>query len=480
MTRLDGAQASFAIMAASIVALPFEMVLSILRSQIVLHVGSIGYFFHPALGVAIGAIGLLRGRRLTAWRSSLLAWLAVYAFGVVLSALVNHSLPFYAISFLLLGPLSMALVLVLLLERNDLVDSLLAAFVIGQAVWAACFLVLSVLNASMFAAIYPDIEMKSLGSTVLALRGDETLWRSMLYYKLLGNFNKQANLLVLGLLMAGYLLVRGRVSWLVWLASSVPMAAMLVLMFSRGAFVAVAAASLVLLATGRASRRQTAVAVLLGLLFIGSFATPEWRNYWFNEQSLVQREEMATAALTAAPAFRSDGELAPAAPAVPAAPAERPAPQAPPSDGAAVAQPPESENARRNTGTDVLCQAKRPERSIGFFVFGYGIGNYGPTICRIPAAESHNTFLDAWIHGGLIGAIGYVLLFVVAALEAGRRVWRSRLHDTQALFGLALIMTIAILSLREYALVYLWVQSAGGFVLAVGLGLCATRPQEST
>jgi hypothetical protein len=72
------------------------------------------------------------------------------------------------------------------------------------------------------------------------------------------------------------------------------------------------------------------------------------------------------------------------------------------------------------------------------------------------------------------------LLFVVAALEAGRRVWRSRLHDTQALFGLALIMTIAILSLREYALVYLWVQSAGGFVLAVGLGLCATRPQEST
>jgi|GEM_PF-5998684 hypothetical protein len=464
-------------MAASIVALPFEMVISILRSQIVLHVGSIGYFFHPALGVAIGAIGLLRGRRLTPWRSSLLIWLAVYTFGVVLSALVNHALPFYAVSFLLLGPVLMALVLVLLLERNDLVDSLLAAFVIGQAVWAACFLVLSILNASMFAAIYPDIEMKSLGSTVLALRGDETLWRSMLYYKLLGNFNKQANLLVLGLLMAGYLLVRGRVTWLIWLASSASMAAMLVLMFSRGAFVAIAAASLVLLATGRGSRRQTAVAVLLGLLFMGSFATPEWRNYWFNERSLVQREEMASAALTAAPAFKNDGELAPAVPATPTELAPR---QAPPSEAPPVAAGPESDGDQRNTGTDGLCQAKRPDRSISFFVFGYGIGNYGPTICRIPAAESHNTFLDAWIHGGLIGAIGYVMLFVVAALEAARRVWRSRLHDTQALFGLALIMTIAILSLREYALVYLWVQSAGGFALAVGLALCATRPQEST
>jgi O-antigen ligase len=306
-------------------------------------------------------------------------------------------------------------------------------------------------NLSLLVEIEPAIASMSWGRMLLAGRGEQELWSLMLYYKLLGNFNKQANILVVSLILTAYLYVRGIFTFRMWLFCSIPIAMMTVIMFSRGAFLTLAVVSLGLFATAvwrpdrrRKDRRhseQLIAAIGIGGVVAASFAAPEWRDYWRNISTVEQREEMAVSAFTGTSTFTRSGDLTQA----------------------------------KEVKPQGFCVAKEPDRSALFFLFGYGLGNYGPTICRAPEAESHNAFVDAWIQGGVAGVFGFLGLFVVGAVAGARRLLASRMSDTEALFGLAVLGAITLLCLREYALVYLWIQSSGGFVLGVGLALCSFR-----
>jgi hypothetical protein len=81
-------------------------------------------------------------------------------------------------------------------------------------------------------------------------------------------------------------------------------------------------------------------------------------------------------------------------------------------------------------------------------------------------------FQDSWIQGGVIGAVGYLSIFLIGICQGVRRAIQERASDDVAcLYGLALVLAAAVLAMREYAFVCLWVQSAGGLLLAIGLVL---------
>lgn len=433
-----------------VAALPFEIVLSAVRNQLVLKVGLAGYLFHPAVG-AIAGLLWFRGRTNS---PAVLTWsLVLYGSGLIVSGVVNGSSPFYIGSVMILGPFLMVAV-----QSVDgrLFIQVAKAFVVGQAFWAACFLCFLAWNFSLMIEIEPEISRGSFGTMLLRARGDEDLWSLMLYFKLLGNFNKQANILAVSLILTAYLFVMCHLSRALWLLCTMTMAVMTLAIFSRGAFVVLLLATAGLVAVSywsRQRRRQVAAAIGVCAASLISFTTPEWRDYWRNLSTIEQRKEMAASALDGSNPYLSNGHLASE---------ERAG-----STHASKALP----SQRQTKAAPDLCEAKEPERSLTFFIFGYGLGNYGPTICRAPEAESHNGFVDAWIQGGVLSAIGYAAMFIVAVLVALGRLYRSRLSDADALFGLAIVTCIAVLAQREYALVYLWVQSTGGFLLAIGLAL---------
>jgi hypothetical protein len=428
-------------------AIPFEMIISVARHQLALHIGPFGYLLHPATGIAIGCL-MLRPRLRIKEEKWILWCLAIYAVGLAVSGAVIGSSPFYVISTLALGPLFMALVIVVLTD-DDLATDAIKAFLIGVSVWSAAFFIFYLWNAHAIIDRFPFYTTLPFGQFMMALRSPgEDLWRDLYYFKLLGNFNKQANILTLSLILASYLYVRGAVSLKSWLIFTIPISVMLFLMFSRGAFVALGLFAVGLALTSLISshserRLVSSAAALLVVLF--SFSTAEWRDYWHDKGSIVQRDAMAASVFSGSERFLKSGELA------------------------AV------RNGSGGPKTDEFCEAQEPERSSKMELFGYGLGNYGPTICRGPGAESHNAFIDAWIQGGVLGFVGYVGLFITALVLGIARLFRSRFEDQAALFGLAVVSAVAVLAMREYAFVYLWVQSAGGFLLALGIAMITSK-----
>lgn len=430
-----------------VAAIPFEILISVARHQLALRIGPLGYLLHPAFGIAIGCL-ILQPRLHIRESKWFLALLAIYATGIAISGAINGSLPFYVLSALALGPLFMALVIVVMID-DEIVTDAARAFLIGVSVWSVAFFIFYLWNARIIVGHFPVYWSFPFGKFMMALRSPgEDLWRDLYYFKLLGNFNKQANILSLSLILGAYLYSRGDISFRRWVALILPISVMLFLMFSRGAFVALALFSVALASTsflsGRPVRHLVASAAALVIVLL-SFSTAEWRDYWRDKGSIAQRETMATSAFSGSAKFLKSGELAPVS-----------SGDVPPS-------------------LNELCKAKEPERTVKLSLFGYGVGKYGPTICRGAEAESHNAFVDAWIQGGVIGFIGYAGLFLAALIMGAMRLFRSRFKNDTILFGIAIVGTVAILAMREYALVYLWVQSAGGFLLALGLSLILAR-----
>lgn len=444
-------RAFYALALTCVAALPFEMLISPVRHQLALLVGPIGYLFHPALGAVIGFA--MAGVRIELQkRALLLASLGLYALGLIVSGVFTGSSPFYIVSMVALGPLFMSAVLAFL-GNKKVRDDVFLIFVVSMSVWSLLFIIAAVLTTSFILDTKPAWSSLPIGRLLLAVRNPGGgIADDLLFYKLLGNYNKQSNILAISLILAAYLYVRGRLPAWAWASMSATMSLMLLLMFSRGALCAIGLVGIVLgiIAIFRSDRRDLYVAVPMVAVLAISFSTGDLRGYWKNEGSLLERGIIVSGAFGEnSGAFLSTGEF--------------------------VA----FSDARSPRGEAMFCSRKAPEHSLKFYILGYGLGNFGPTICRLPEAESHNAFVDAWIQGGVIGFIGYVGLFLTAFGIGVVKVLRSRFSDIDALYGLAIICTVALLAMREYTFVYLWMQSAGGFVLALGLSLLnAEKPRE--
>jgi hypothetical protein len=453
--------------------LPFELLVSVARQKLVLAIGPVGFLFHPASGFVLGYLLFMPMRFKT--NLFLMGALALYAAGIVVSGLVTGSPAFYVISTVLLGPAFISFV-VAYADDDLFFLQIISAFVIGMAIWCVIFSVYFLFfTVPIILARHPNFWALPFERLFFALRlPPEALSGDLLYFKILGNYNKQSNILTLTMILANFCFVKGTWSWKVWAATSFPMAVMLLLMFSRGALLVLAliSAALAFAALLRDERRgrQLTAAASMAIIFLASVSTTGFRDYWKGTGSLEQREAIVSGALSASnERFLASGEVAAASSGqgrVTAKGVETPA------SGWT------SSSAEKSTfPTKQECSAASPERGWSFYLLGYGLGNFGPTMCRLPEGESHNAFLDAWIQGGIIGFVGYLGIFVVGLAVGGSRVLRSKLRDLASLYGLLIVFAVAALGMREYAFVYLWVQSAGGFLLAIGLVL-ATAPKQ--
>lgn len=441
-----GAQRAFYTFALiCVAALPFEMLISPVRHKLALLLGPIGYLFHPALGVVIGLA--MAGARVELQKHALFfILLGVYALGLIISGVFTGSPPFYISSMVVLGPLFMSAVL-MFLGNKEIRDDVILVFVVSMSAWSLLFIIAAVVTASFVLSIHPEWSSFPLDRLMMAIRnpGPE-IADSLLFYKLLGNYNKQSNILVISLILAAYLYVRDKLPTWAWVSMSAAMSMMLLLMFSRGALVAIGLVGLVLgiISLFRSDRRSLQVAASMIIALAVSFSTGDLREYWKNDGSLVQREVIVSGAFVGnSKVFLKNGEVA-------------------------------SFSDPRSPEEQVLpCVVEAPERSMKFYLLGYGLGNFGPTICRLPEAESHNAFVDAWIQGGIISFLGFTGLFLVAVGMV--KPWRSWSSNNDVVYGLAIVCAVAVLSMREYTFVYLWMQSAGGFVLALGLSLVSVK-----
>lgn len=448
-----------------VASLPFEMVISVIRHQLVLRVGPIGYLFHPATGFFLSVLvgGLPSRVRNNFW---FVAWLAVYAFGLIISGIVTSSAWFYILSTTLLGPAFMSLVLVTFVDDEFRCEAT-TAFFFGMVLWSVAFLSLYLFTVASTFRLDPDWRQLPLDKLLMAVRapGDDY---DFFMFKISGNFNKQSNLLVITILLASYLLMIGRLSLKVWSVFLLPILFALFLMFSRGAIgvLLLSGIAFAIVSFITTDRRYFLITGSVVALFLASISTPLFRSYWIDTSSLEQREIIAKQAVTgSSDTFLKSGEVA-------AVPNGR---------NAVVVDSNEEVPAididrRKALGPapeDAACVAKSPIKTLFFDIFGYGLGNFGPTICRSAEAESHNAFIDAWMQGGILGFVGYIGLFVAGVFAGVRNIFRSRFKGIEAIFGTAVICATGALALREFAFVYLWVQSSGGFLTAIGLSMAA-------
>lgn len=444
---------------------PFELQFSVVRNKLALAIGPVGLLFHPALFFAVAC--LLRSPMRTVGNRALLIAITLYATGLIVSGILTGSQPFYVISTVALGPVLIA-VMIATIDDEEFLDRIIEAFVAGASLWSLIFAVWFAYTASKIVTIQPEImDGLPLDRLFLWLRLPGALVSDFYYFKLLGNYNKQSNILVISLILSAYLYVKGRWSWRIWVLTTVPMSIMLLVMFSRGALtvLAIVAISLAFTALLHREKRQIAVAAAMAVVILASVSMPELRAYWHNIGSFEQRVAIMSAAASAKSGeFSASGEVVAVQPSQPGGAwiihnATQP-----------TASPP---TMKQSFGIkdDSKCDAISPEPDLKFYLFGYGLGHFGPTVCRQPEGESHNAFMDSWVQGGILGMVGYVAIFLIGIYVGARRLIKTRFADISVLYGLAIVLAVMALALREYAFVYLWVQSAGGFLLAVGLAL---------
>lgn len=343
----------------------------------------------------------------------------------------------------------------------------ITAFFFGMVLWSVAFLSLYLFTVVSTFRLDPDWQRLPLDKLLMAVRAPGDGY-DFFMFKISGNFNKQSNLLVITILLASYLLMIGRLSLRVWSVCLVPILLVLLLMFSRGAIgvLLLSGIAFAIVALITTDRRYFLITCSMIVVFFASISTPLFRNYWTDTSSLEQREIIAKQAVTGdSDTFLKSGEVA-------AVPNGRDAVVIDPK-GEVPAIDIDRRNALGPPPEDTACVAKSPTKTLSFDIFGYGLGNFGPTICRSPEAESHNAFIDAWMQGGVLGLAGYIGLFVTGLFAGVRNIFRSRFKGIEAIFGTAVICATGVLALREFAFVYLWVQSSGGFLTAIGLSMAA-------
>lgn len=449
-------------------ALPFELILtSVFRYKLGPWLGSIAWVVHPAIPLALVCCGVpwwrgLRGDRYRCWW---LALLAIYATGLVLSGWIMGADRRHLLPGLLGGPVLIAVVFGAMRDPA-MRASLLSGWITGMIAWAVLFLFLYRSYFAGLMAQFPDLTSLSWDARVIALRvpGETGLVRGFYFWEFMGNYNKTANLLLLTLLLAGYLHVMGarRAAWL-WWGAVVTVGAMLILVFSRGTLALAGIFGAALVGVGlftwkrerEVARRCLAVALPCLALCGVSFSGPGFRAYWRDSSSFAERMVIVNSV-----GDQTGRETL-----------QR---QAGDASGLRVSwnkgEAKGSASAANPFASPAQSDARITKSAAMHPFWGYGIGRFGPSIGRQPEAETHVAFLDAWVQGGVLGFAGFCGLFLVAGIAFLRTAWRRGL-STPLILSTGLVLVLGCLCLREYALVYLFVQTGGAFLLAAGFGL---------
>jgi O-antigen ligase len=86
---------------------------------------------------------------------------------------------------------------------------------------------------------------------------------------------------------------------------------------------------------------------------------------------------------------------------------------------------------------------------------GYGMENVGTVLTQTIGFNLHNTVLQSWVAGGLLGALGTIALYA-AALGGGWMAARRRYHLSLPLFGVCVCMTVIDLTQPHLYMRFKW------------------------
>lgn len=396
-------------------------------------VGPAYVLFHPfTLLVFAFSMTVVPNFRLSRAEVVRVALLGVCGAGIAISSYFSASDFSLTIKYIYFG-IGSATISTLIFGRCRVDQHMAKFFCFGILIWAT---VLSL--AWIYYFLTTTTYSSRLPEKILSLRapGESIAGQSIFFY-LAGNVNKVANYTLLYMLLLGLARWKGLLgAGTYWLAQLLMMT-LLVVTFSRGAFVTLAILGAGFAATAalrwRAdisqSRRYLVLTSVLLLPVAVSISDGFFWDYWRNLDTVSARIHQATEV------------------------------------GMSV--------------DNLLLGEKAGIAGHQLALLGYGVGNYGLVFFGDPARGTHNLFLDIWTNGGILAALGF-LGFLAVSLWGGLRGLVEGWND-DLLIGVAGIVAIVILAFREYDLAYLYATSIGGLLVGGFSGLAsADSPSASS
>ncbi|MBF6617706.1 MAG: O-antigen ligase family protein [Candidimonas sp.] len=262
----------------------------------------------------------------------------------------------------------------------------------------------------------------SLGQLIVAVRSPGENFPFRIFYPdIVGNWNKAANVIVLGMLIAVYSIAANRrQSGQAHIALSL-LSILLFLSFSRGAMVVITILLIplwyvfILRAEHfKAVKPRLALSIIAAPVLL-SLALPDMRSHWLQLGSMQSRVEQWNRVVAAS----------------------------------------------ASTSSSYLDM-----------VFGGGAGSYGMETSGSAASGTHNLFLDTYLWGGALGLTGLTLLLVAyPGVMFSRTLLSGGQFSVRQITGLLGVVAIFTLGMREFDLSYLHVTAIPAILTGLFIGL---------
>ena len=338
------------------------------------------------------------------------------------------------VSFLVLG-IGGIFIGVFSSSKNDM-SILCKPLAVGAILWASIILLfylwdaVNTLNKLDFMREYTVIQF------ILSFRYPESVvsasGEGLIYPLVVGNWNKASNIFIMLSILIVFGLMNGRKDSFLYFVALTLLALVSFISFSRGGFiVSGVVGGIILFYLYKQSILDVKLAAATCLFLtplITSFLFDDMRSAWVNFDSVAVRYEMAGS-------FVEDYFFL-------------------------------------GRGT------VRGEGEGGFLyslLLGQGVGSYGEENFSYVFAGTHNLFLDIFYSWGLVSLIGVLVLFVHPFYVA----FKEGVGSHKQAFGLIGLISIFILSFREFDLNYLGVSAFPAFLFGVFLGLALPHRPNS-
>lgn len=344
-------------------------------------------------------------------------WL-MYGFVVYVNSYLHSGDMLKATSYVLLGPVFMGIVLLTHLRVN-LIKFCIIPFLVGLAVWALIFLALYIYMMVDLPSILPHFAGYSFGEKIIVARAPgvdyNNLYNNYYYYKYILNVNKQSNVILLSMLFVIYLYHEGVFKFVRFLALFIPMALMLLVLFSRGALIVLGVVgffNVILNLFFLYSKRSSLIgfggrALVTGFfslcVVMFSVSSHYLRNYWLDFHSAIERVDILKMTLA------SSGEK---------------------------------------------------EWLWGYGLDGFPLSTYG---------DSHNMFFDAWVYGGVIGASIFIIGIFMPICNMLINFKGECFNFWNWYWRLIMLLALIMLGFREFSLNFLTSTSSAAFLMAMVL-----------
>ncbi|KFL29411.1 hypothetical protein JP75_20870 [Devosia riboflavina] len=400
--------------AAGMCLLPLELpITQAAHGVLARHIGDPYILFHPLTLIVVSlTVAWWTGRENPCWRLEdrlVISLILLCAAFTAGSSLLKHSDMNLTFRYLYFGFGSIVLAFVLFRSTRW---QRIAFRVIPWGVLA--WLILLLTSYALF-FVTTEVYSSRLPERILALRAPgDSLSRTALFFDVAGNVNKVSNYALVLMVLLHLANIRGFISKHLYWVTQALLIVVLIITFSRGAF---------------------SVLFLLALGFCIAAALRFRRDLGAAASYL----SLATLLFLPPLASVSDGFF-------------------------------REYWANLETVTSRVDQAASlGEQGGDTIVFGYGVGNYGEVVFGDPVKGTHNLFLDTWANGGFVAVAAMAALFAVGILFGLRGV-AVRWSD-ERLVGVAGLLAITALGLREYDIAYLYATSIGGFFVGAFVAL---------